>query len=242
MDKVGPLFQQFTWPSSQQEDPCWLLRGWAGSEHSSTLGSEGTHELTLGTATIFKQQGQELVSPPPVQPGPPSIWKMGLQQRVWRVPRMRPPQTQESSRENVDNSNLDTASGAQTQTRCPKEMLAKSIGRGYGLPVDWAKAVSGWRVSWKESMTGTSGHMTMKALELSGNALLWKTTTPLRCKKWWCRSANCFALLRLLIPKFTLESSKAKTHGKAKTLVLFAKTISHPLLLVSMKKEQLGPW
>ena len=33
----------------------------AGSEHSSAV---GRHKLILGTETIFKQQGQELISPP----------------------------------------------------------------------------------------------------------------------------------------------------------------------------------
>ena len=80
------------------------------SEHSSAHGNEDMPELILGTGTSFEQQGQEPVSPPPVKPGPLPIQKTGLQQGAQRVLGIRPPQTQELSRENVDDSDMDTAS------------------------------------------------------------------------------------------------------------------------------------
>ena len=83
----------------------------AKSEHSSALGSEDTHELILGTGTSFEQQGQELVSPP----SSPTRATFDPEGRtVAGSSKSTKDQTSsdsESSRENVDDSNLDTASG-----------------------------------------------------------------------------------------------------------------------------------
>ena len=116
---------------------------------------------------------------------------------------------------------LETASQAQKQTRCPYKLPTRSTRRGYGLPVDWAKAVSGWRLNdrrmTKGSVTVTRmcGDMTIRGLEQCRIALLWKSTTSLRCEKWQSGLTNC--------SKFYTRESEAETHGRAKTLVLSLK-------------------
>ena len=92
---------------------------------------------------------------------------------------------------------LETVSHVQAQMKCPYELPARGTRRGYGLPVDWAKAVSGQRLNWKGSVriTRTFGDTTMNVLEQSRNMLLQKTTTPSRCKnddQDWSTAPHCW--------------------------------------------------
>ena len=160
-------------------------------------------------------KGRNLSVSPPFQLGPPSIWKIGLQPEGQRVLGIRPPWAQSCQGRMWMTPTwiqpLKTESHVQTQMRCPYK-LPVSTGRGYRLPVDWAKAVSGWRLNWKGSSTFARmcGDTAIKVLEQSRIVLLWKTATPLRCKKWWSGLTNCSALLRLLTPQLTPESQRPK--------------------------------
>ena len=107
---MEPLFQQLTQPSLQREDTD-SQEVKAGHEYSSVLGSEGTHELILGTGTIFEQQGQEPVSPPSSPTRATVDLEDGTVAGSLKSPEDQTSSDSESSRENVDDSHLDTASG-----------------------------------------------------------------------------------------------------------------------------------
>ena len=69
------------------------------------------HEMILGTGTNFKQQGQEPVSVTPlVQIGSTVDMENGTAARSLKSTRNQAFSDSESSRENVDDSDLDTAS------------------------------------------------------------------------------------------------------------------------------------
>ena len=152
----------------------------------------------LGPALNNKGRSQSV--PTPGQPGPLLIQKMGLWPEVQKLPKIRPPQTQNHQGRLwmtwTWTQPQETASYAETQMMCLYILLARSIGRGYGIPVDWAKAVSGWRLSWKESVTvaRTCGGTTMKAEMCScrRSQLFWDTKndgqdwpTALHCWGYW---------------------------------------------------------
>ena len=132
-----------------------------------------------------------------------------------------------------------TVSHAQTQMRCLYELSTRSTRRGYRPPVNWAKAISRWRLHrstivtmmWGETITGSLGQ--------SRNALLQKTTLSSRHKKWQQGLTSCSTSLKLLAPKFVPESQRQRlTAGKGLGLVL--ETISHSLLQVLQKGDSQG--
>ena len=118
---------------------------------------------------------------------------------------------------------LETVSHVQTQMRHLYKLPTRNTRRGYGLPADWGKAVSGLRLNWKGSATFARkcGDMTIRVLGQSGIALLWKTATPLRCKKWWSGLTNC--LSEATGSTIYTRGSKTEAHGRTKTLVLLLK-------------------
>ena len=181
------------------------------SEHSSAQGDEDTSKLIPETGTSFEQWGQEPVSPPSSPTRATTDAKDGTAAGSSKSIRYQASSDSESPREDVDDSDMDTASCSETD-EVPYKLPTRSTGSGYGLPVDWAKAVSGWKLNWKGSATVTRrcGDMTIRALEQRRMVLLQKTATPLRCKKWQSGLTNCSASLRLLAPKFTLEGQRPK--------------------------------
>ena len=109
--KVRPLSQWFTWQSSHQKDPCLLPKDEAGVESSSTQGDQDTPKLILetGHGPSSEQGWQE----PASLPSPYSA-SLGL---VGGTTAESPKHTKDliyssskSSRGNVDDSNMDTAS------------------------------------------------------------------------------------------------------------------------------------
>ena len=82
----------------------------ARSEHSSAQGGEDMHELILGTGTSFKQQGQELVIPPSSPTRSTTDLEDGTAARSLKSTWDQAFPDSESSREKVEDSNLDTAS------------------------------------------------------------------------------------------------------------------------------------
>ena len=69
------------------------------------------HELILGTGTSFEQQGQELVSPPSSPTRATIDPEDGTAVGSLKNTKDQTSSDSELSRENVDNSDLDTASG-----------------------------------------------------------------------------------------------------------------------------------
>ena len=127
----------------------------ARSEHSSAQGDEDTPKLVTEAGPSFnQQQGQEPTSPPLVQPGPPLILMMVLQQEVWRVPVIRPHLTQTCPGRMwltlIWTQLLGTASLAWTQMKWPYELPGRSTGSRYEFPVGSAKAVCGLRLNWND--------------------------------------------------------------------------------------------
>ena len=108
--------------------------------------------------------------------------------------------------------------------RWPYELPTRNTVEGYGLPVDWAKAVSGQRVNWKGSVTvtRTCGDKTIRALEQYRIVLLWKTTPLSRCKKWQLGLTNSPHCQGYWLEIYT-RHSVPEAHGRAKTLVLLLK-------------------
>ena len=82
----------------------------ARSEHSSAQGSEDMHELILVIGTSFKQQGQKLVSPHCSPTRATVNPEDGTVARSSKSTRDQASSDSESSRENVDDSDLHTAS------------------------------------------------------------------------------------------------------------------------------------
>ena len=66
------------------------------------------------------------------------------------------------------------------------------------------------------------GNMTMKLLDQSRSALLWKTTTPLRCKKW-VRTNELLCITKATGSKIYTRDAEATTHGWVRNLVLSLK-------------------
>ena len=175
---------------------------------------EDMPKLVLGTGTSFEEWGQELVSPSSSPAWATVNPEDGTVVGISKGTRDQASSDSESSRENVNDSNTDTDSrnyiSCSDTDECLYDLLPRSTGRGYALPVDWTKAVAGWRLTWKGSMTVTRmcGDMTLRVLEQSENMLFWKTTTHLRCEKWLSGLINCSTLPKPLAQKFTLGSQR----------------------------------
>ena len=110
-EKVGPLSQQFTWPSPHQEDPCLLPRS-SGGVWTQPYSGQPRHNQ-IGSRDFrpsSEQGGQE-----PASPSIPSRATIGL---VGGTMTGSPKSTKdlalsssELSRSNGDDSDMDTASG-----------------------------------------------------------------------------------------------------------------------------------
>ena len=136
--------------------------------------------------------------------------KIGLQVEVWRVL--------------IWTQLPETASHAQTQTTCPHKLLTSSTAGGYRLPIDWAKAVSGWRLSWKGSMTVTNvwrhDHESVRTeqkctlLEDHMSFEMWKMTF---------RTDQLLCIAEATGTKIYTRELEDTTHGISKNLVLSLK-------------------
>ena len=235
---AGLLLQQFTLWSLWQEDPEVGVR----TEQSSAWGDKNMPKLVLGVWSSIEQWEQEPVSPPSVQLGSPLIQKLELWQEAERVPGIRPHQTQSHQGRIwmtlIWTQSPETASHAQTQMRWPYKLPTRSTGRGSGLPVDWGRVVSQLRFNWKGSatVTRTCWDMTIRVLEQSRIALLWKTTTHLRCKKWWSGLTNW-----PLAPKVTPETQRLKPMAGQRLWYCHWNKAMHTIT-DSRKGEWLEPW
>ena len=229
-EKVGPLLQPFTWPSSWQEDLCWHPR-------IQSLESSQPHKRAIITCQTQYQrwdlaldtEGRNLTAPLSILQGPLLTLMMKQLQKAQGACWIEPHQTLTLQGRMwmtlTWTQSLETVSHAQTWIKCPSKLAIRGIGRGYGFSTDWSKAISQWKLNWKGSMriTRKCGDMTMNVSQQSGNMLWQKIATPSRCEKWWSELTTCPALLRLLVLKFTQENQKAETDGRVRTLVLSLK-------------------
>ena len=173
----------------------------------------------------------------PVQPGPLLILMMKQLQKAHRALGIKPHQTlTHQGRMWITltwKQPLETPSHAQTWMKCPSKLPTRGTRRGYRLPVDWAEAIFGQKLNWKglAKIIRKYGDMSMNVLEQSGNALLWKTATPLKCKKWW---TNCYAILR------PHQRVRGWDWWQGKDSGAVIKTIPCPLLPVLWKRYNEG--
>ena len=65
--------------------------------------------------------------------------------------------------------------------------------------------------------------MTMNILEQSGNVLLWKTTTPLKCEKLAVRTEQLLCIAMATGSKIHTRESEAETDSRVRHLVLSLK-------------------
>ena len=181
----------------------------------------------LGPAS--NNEGRNCSVPPPVQLGPPSIQKMELWLEVWRVPGIRPPWTQiHQGRMWMTltwTQPLDTVCHAQTQTRCLYGLLTRSTGRGYGLPVDWAKAVSGWKLSYKRI---NDSHQNVWGHDHESVRTEWKHTlsedhNSFEMQKMTVRTDQLLCIAEATGSKIYTREPVATYHGRVKTLVFSLK-------------------
>ena len=122
----------------------------------------------------------------------------------------------ESSRENVDDSDMDTASGHGILCSDTDEVSIQTAHKKYQKRV-WASCGLSKGSLWMEVQLKRISDSCQDMSRHDHNSvtaelivLLWKTTTPLKCKKWWSGLTNCSVLLRPLAPKFTLVSQRPK--------------------------------
>ena len=167
--------------------------------------------------TISEKKGQELVSPP----SSPTRATIDLEDRTAaRSLKSTKDQTSsdsESSRENVDDSNLDTASRDCISCSVTYEVSISTACKKYRKRV-WASCRLSKRSLWMEAqlkrindscqdMWGQNYESvrTEKICTLAEDCNSFEIQ-----KKWWSVPANCSASLRLLVPKFTLERQRPK--------------------------------
>ena len=80
------------------------------------------------------------------------------------------------------------------------------------------------------------GDMTIRALEQSRIMLLWKTTSPLRCKNWWSGLTNCSISLEDTGSKIHTRESEAETMAGQRLWYCHWKS-TRPTIANSMREE-----
>ena len=115
---------------------------------------------------------------------------------------------------------LETLLHAMTQMMCLYEWPAIGTGRGYRLPVDWAKAVSG---KGSVRIARTCGDTTINVLEQSVNTLLGEHCNSFEMQKMTIRPDQLLPIAEATGSKIHTRESEAETHSRAKNLVFSLK-------------------
>ena len=188
--------------NSQEDD--------ARSKHSSIQGGEGIHELILGTVTSFEQQGQELVR---------SLKSTGHQASS----------DSELSRENVDDSNLDTASGDYITCSDTNEVPVQIAHKKYRKRV-WVSCGLSKGSLWMEMQLKriSDSHQDVWGHSHESVRTEWKHALVEDCNffemwKMTGRTHQLLCIAKATGSKIYTRDSEAKTHGRMKTLVLLLK-------------------
>ena len=180
--------------------------------NTALLRQQNMPKLVWEAGPSFEQSRQEPASPPSSPTRATIDLEDGTAARSSKSTGDQASSGSELSREGVDDCDMDTDCVSCSDT---DEVSIKTAYKKHQRRVQASCRLSKGSLCMEAQLKRISdscqdmwGH-NHQALEQSRKALLWKTTTPMRCRKW-SGLANCSASLRPLAPKFPLEIWRPK--------------------------------